>query len=96
MRVEQEHVAKMVHVTDVAPGDLIDTEGWWTPEAWDVYSYDSDDELASAQNVAQFELGEVNEIEIDSDDVVTIHFVNLPSFGWPTNKPIVVQRRLNR
>lgn len=83
MRVEQEHVAKLVHVTDVRQGDLIDTEGWW-PE--------DHPNFVTAENL----LFEVFGIEIETDDCVRIDFEGADSYGWPMNKPIVVQRRLNR
>lgn len=77
---EQMHASKMIHVLDVREGDLIDTEGWWPESHPDFVG-------------AQFELAEVAGIEVESNDVVRIDFEGVDSFGWPMNKPIVVQRR---
>lgn len=81
-RLEQMHAARLVHITEVHEGDLIDTEGWWTrdtPEA----------------QVAEFELFEVADIEVESPTCVRIDFEGEPSYGWPMDRPIVVQRRYN-
>lgn len=82
MRVEQEHAARLIHVTDVQAGDLIDTEGWW-PEG------------STEALVADTEYSEVAGIEVETDECVRIDFEGMPSYGWPTSQPIVVQRRYN-
>lgn len=83
MRVEQEHAAKLIHVLDVQPGDLIDTEGLWPA-------------LSLEAHAAEFELAEVDCIA-GSGKWVDLIFINFgPSLQWSVDKPIVVQRRLNR
>jgi hypothetical protein len=84
MRIEQEHAAKMIHLTDVRQGDLVDTSGMW--------GFDTETEL-----LAELELAEVDYLEPWFDEGTTwIHFLNLPPLSWNDNEPIVVQRRLNR
>lgn len=82
-RTEQEHVKKVIHVTDVRPGDLVDTEGWWNPGSMEAM-------------FAETEYAEVAGFEVETDECVRIDFENMPSYGWQTNVPIVVQRRFNR
>jgi hypothetical protein len=81
-RIEQLHAAKLIHVTDIQPGDLIDTEGWWDPGTSEWFA-------------AECELAEVDGIEPETETCLAIHFVNFPSYGWPTQQPILIQRRYN-
>lgn len=79
---EQLHASRMIHVTDILEGDLIDTEGWWAEGSVETL-------------VAETEYSEVAGFEIETPDCVRIDFEGMPSFGWPINDPIVVQRRYN-
>lgn len=84
--VEQMHVEKMIHVTDIREGDLIDVVGW----AW----ADEQDQMTAEHEYAVVG-GEDGPYEVESDECVRIDFENFPSYGWPINRPITVQRRLN-
>jgi hypothetical protein len=83
MRVEQEHAAKMIHLSAIQQGDLVDTAGWWGPDM-------------ETEALAEMELAEVDYLEPWDDGYTWIHFLNLPPVSWNDNEPIVVQRRLNR
>lgn len=84
MRLEQEHAAKLIHLSSIQHGDLVDTSGMWGPDM-------------ETEALADLELAEVDYLEPWFDSGTTwIHFLNLPPISWDDNEPIVVQRRLNR
>ena len=84
MRLEQEHAAKMIHLSSIRQGDLVDTAGWWGPDM-------------ETEELAEAELAEVDYLEPWFDEGTTwIHFTNMPPVSWYDNEPIIVQRRLNR
>lgn len=82
MRIEQGYTAKMIHAHDVREGDLIDTDGWWEP-------------MTTEAIAAECEYFEVDGFEVESPRCVRLDFVGYDSYGWPSDRPLLIQRRFN-